>query len=119
MILVTGGAGLLGSEVISNLISKGKAVKAIYNKTPLPDFDSDLIQKIQCSILDIPALEDVMQDVEQVYHCAGMVSFAHGSSASLYKINVEGTANVVNTALEAGVKKLLHVSSVATLGRSE
>ena len=117
MILVTGGAGLLGSELIRQLLSQGKKVRAIYNKTPLPNFHSELLEQFQCNILDVVGLEDVMQGIEQVYHCAAIVSFAPSRKRELFSINIEGTANVVNAALQAGIQKMVHVSSVAALGR--
>ncbi len=117
MILVTGGAGLLGNALIEMLLAKGEHVRAIYNKTalsfnPYPNFEA-----FKCDILDVYELEDAMQGVTEVYHCAGLVSFNPKDEEKLYSINVEGTANVVNAALNAGVKKLVHVSSVAALGR--
>lgn len=117
MILVTGGAGLLGSELIRQLLSEGYSVKAVYNKTPLPNFNSNLLQQFQCDILDIIGLEEAMQDVDQVYHCAAIVSFEPSRKQEMLKINIEGTTNIVNAALNTGIKKLVHVSSVAALGR--
>ena len=117
MILVTGGSGLVGKELITQLLAKGKQVKAIYNKTPLPNFNSNNVQQIQCNILDVIGLEELMNEVEQVYHCAAIVSFNPKRKQQMFKINIEGTANVVNAALEAGVKKMVFVSSVAALGR--
>src|SRR4051794_25824500 len=116
MVLVTGGAGLLGSELIRQLLAQGQQVRAIYNKTPLPNFHSDQLQQVQCNILDIMGLEDVMQDVKELYHCAAIVTFDPARKRELFKINIEGTTNVVNAALTAGVKKMVHVSSVAALG---
>jgi dihydroflavonol-4-reductase len=117
MILVTGGAGLLGKELIIQLLAQGKQVKAIYNTTPLADFRSENFQQFQCDILDVVGLEEAMNGVEQVYHCAAIVTFNPKRKRELFKINIEGTANVVNAALEAGVKKMVYVSSVAALGR--
>jgi dihydroflavonol-4-reductase len=117
MVLVTGGAGLLGKELITQLLAQGKIVRAIYNKTPLPDFHSPDLQQLQCNILDVIGLEEAMAGIEQVYHCAAIVTFNPKRKQELFKINIEGTANVVNAALEAGVKKMVHVSSVAALGR--
>ena len=116
MILVTGGSGLLGNALIASLAERGEKVKAIYNKTPLQHFYAN-VQQIQCDILDVITLEEVMQDVTHIYHCAGLVSFHTKDADLLYKINVEGTANVINAALGAGVEKVIHVSSVAALGR--
>jgi nucleoside-diphosphate-sugar epimerase len=117
MILVTGGAGLLGKELIGQLLSQGKKVRAIYNKTPLPDFHSPGLEQVQCDILDVVRLEEAMQGIEQVYHCAAIVSFNPKKKREMFRINIEGTANIVNAALDEGVKKMLQVSSVAALGR--
>lgn len=117
MILVTGGAGLLGSQLIRSLLADGCSVRAIYNKTPLPHFDGGQVEQYQCSILDMVGLEEAMQGVDEVYHCAAIVSYDPARTHELFKINIEGTTNVVNTALNTGVKKLVHVSSVAALGR--
>jgi nucleoside-diphosphate-sugar epimerase len=116
-VLVTGGAGLVGASLIASLLKQGKKVTAIYNKTVLPAFDHNNLHKVQCDILDVITLEEIMQDVTHVYNCAGLVSFQKRDKYRLFKINVEGTANVVNAALNAGVTKMVHVSSVAALGR--
>ncbi len=117
MILVTGGAGLLGKELITQLLAQGKKVRAIYNKTPLPNFNSNNLEQLQCNILDVVGLEEAMAGIEEIYHCAAIVTFNPKRKMEMFKINIEGTANVVNIALEAGVKKMVHVSSVAALGR--
>ena len=115
-ILVTGAAGLLGAEVIKQLLQKGNRVTALIHQTPL-GFQDPLLEERKCDILDTGALEDCMQDIQEVYHCAGLVSFQPRDNERLFKINLEGTANIVNACLEAGVKKMVHVSSVAALGR--
>ena len=72
---------------------------------------------IKGDIFDIVLLEEILRHVDEVYHCAGKVSFNPKDRKQLFKTNVEGTANVVNACLNTGVKKLLHVSSVSALGR--
>jgi len=115
MILVTGASGLLGVHLLQALTKQGKKVKALYHTTPPVDMPG--VEWVQGNILDVLSLEEAMRNVEQVYHCAGMVSFSPKNKQQLFKVNVEGTANVVNTALDAGISKLLFVSSVAALGR--
>lgn len=117
MILVTGGAGLVGKELITQLLQAGKQVRAIYNKTMLADFQNENLQQMQCDILDVIGLEEAMKDVDQVYHCAAIITFNPRRKQEMFKINIEGTANVVNAALDAGIKKMVYVSSVAALGR--
>jgi dihydroflavonol-4-reductase len=115
MILVTGGAGLLGSCLIKTLVAQNKKVIAIYNKTVIAA--SENVTPIPCDILDIVTLTEIMQGVTEVYHCAALVSFAPKDLKKLFSINVEGTTNIVNACLDAQVKKLVFVSSVAALGR--
>ncbi len=117
MTIVTGGSGLVGRELIARLLAKGEPVTALYHKTPLPDFESALLKQVSCDILDITGLEAIMQGAEQVYHCAAVVTFNPARREELFRINVEGTANVVNAALNCGIRKMLYVSSVAALGR--
>lgn len=116
MILVTGGAGLLGTSLIEQLLAQGKSVKAIYHSTPL-SFKHSNVQSVHCDLLDVFELEEAMQHVDEIYHCAGLVSFSPKDEHRLYKVNVEATANLVNAAVSAGVRKIVHVSSVAALGR--
>lgn len=115
-ILVTGGAGLVGNELIKQLLAEGENVKAIYHSTSL-SFSHPNLETAQCDILDVIRLEEIMQGITHVYHCAAIVSFDSKDKQQLLKINIEGTANVVNACIDAGVKKLVHVSSVAALGR--
>ncbi|MBS0025921.1 NAD-dependent epimerase/dehydratase family protein [Chitinophaga sp. 22321] len=120
MILVTGGTGFLGSHLIRALVAAGKPVRALYRQQPSPRLQdiSDKIEWVPGDIMDIFSLEDALVGVTQVYHCAAIVSFQAEDRNRLLKINVEGTANVVNMSLDAGVKKLLYVSSVAAIGRA-
>lgn len=117
MVLVTGGAGLLGTTLIQQLLEQGEEVTALYNKTPLANFKSAKLKQVKCDILDVIGLEEAMKGADQVYHCAAIVTFNPKRRKEMFKINIEGTANVVNAALDAGVKKLVYVSSVAALGR--
>lgn len=117
MILVTGGSGLVGGALIKQLLAEGQPVTALVNNTPLAEGKTGLLKTVKGDILDVMALEEAMKGIEQVYHCAATVSFDPRQRRTLFKVNVEGTANIVNAALEAGVKKMVHVSSVAALGR--
>ncbi len=117
MILVTGGSGLVGNELIIQLLAQGKRVKALYNKTRITGITDIRLEEVQCDILDVIGLEEAMEGIDEVYHCAGLVAFAPNELSRLFKINVEGTANIVNAALNAGIRKMLHVSSIAALGR--
>lgn len=117
MVLVTGASGLLGSALIKKLVEQGEQVRAIYRAGVPAIEQGDKVEWVKGDIQDILSLEDALEGIDAVYHCAGMVSFNPKNKQQLHKINVEGTANVVNACLEKGVSKLLYVSSVAALGR--
>jgi dihydroflavonol-4-reductase len=123
MVLVTGGTGFLGSYIIKHLVKKGYRVRAIRReKAVLPFYiPKEIFEKvewIQGDILDVLSLEEAMEGVDQVIHAAAVVSFLKADRKKMYQVNVEGTANVVNIALEKNVKRLVYISSVAALGRT-
>lgn len=129
MVLVTGATGLLGGHLTAQLLLEKKQVRAMYRNKERqkhlkeilsfygPEAESlyARIEWVQADVTDVFSLEEAMSGVEEVYHCAGLVSFHSSDAKRLYKINAEGTANVVNAALTSGVRKFCHVSSVATL----
>lgn len=121
MILVTGGTGFLGAYIIQNLIEKGHAVRAIRRSRKIPFYIPQTIWEkvewVEGDVLDVISLNDAMQGVDGVIHAAAVVSFYKKDRQVLYETNVEGTANVVNIALENNVQRIIHVSSVAALGR--
>lgn len=117
MILITGASGLVGSHLAAALVLQGKPVRALYRSSQPVFPGAEKVQWVQGDILDVVSLEEAMVGVTQVYHCAAVVSFNPKKKKLLQQVNVDGTANVVNACLDAGVKKLLFVSSVAALGR--
>ena len=130
MIFVTGGTGLVGSHILLKLSQEGKEFKALKRASSSLEVcksiflyykSDDLFTKINWvsgDINDIPSLESGTQDCDMILHCAGLVSFAPSDVELLKKVNIEGTANIVNVALSNKIKKLGYVSSIATLGRN-
>ncbi|WP_298716464.1 NAD-dependent epimerase/dehydratase family protein [Chitinophaga sp.] len=121
MILVTGGTGFLGSYLLRALVKAGKPVRALY-RSRIPDAVKDVadrIEWVQGDVLDVTSLEAAFAGINEVYHCAAVVSFQPDAREAMMKINIEGTANVVNMAIDANIRKLVHVSSVASLGRAK
>lgn len=121
-VLVTGGTGFIGSYIIKNLVESGHIVRAIRRSKKLPFFiPVEILNKVEWvdgDIMDIVSLNDAMQGVDNVVHSAAIVSFSKKQRREMYHVNVEGTANVVNAAIENQLKRFLHISSVAALGRT-
>ncbi len=130
MILVTGATGLVGTHLLVKLIKEKQQVRALYRSEAKKEharkvvsyyFDQqnteifDTIDWVKADIIDIPALTEAFDNVSHVYHCAAWITFNPKHSKKLRKINIEGTANIVNLCLIHRVKKLCHVSSIATL----
>ena len=132
MILVTGGTGLVGSHLLLELVRNNTKVRAIYRtKSKLdtvkkvfsyytPDYQNlvDKIEWVKADILHIPALETVFNGVDYVYHAAALISFDPNDFDTLQKVNIEGTANIVNLCVAYNIKKLCYVSTIGTIGRS-
>jgi len=132
MNFVTGGTGLVGSHLLYDLVKGGAPVRAL--KRTGSDVDAVLrtfslyspeaaelvksIEWVEGDILDMASLEDALEGVSEVYHCAAIVSFNPDDREEMLRVNVEGTANVVNACIEMNVRKLCHVSSIASLGRN-
>ena len=122
-IFVTGGTGFVGSYLLRYLVQQGyqniKAVKRANSSMALVESIKDKIQWVEGDILDVPFLEQAMEGINQVYHCAAVVSFEPKAAEKMKEVNIEGTANMVNLALHHQVAKMVYISSVAALGTSK
>lgn len=133
MILVTGGTGLVGSHLLYFLLKKNEKVRAIHRKnsdlnsvkkvfalyTSEADSLFNKIEWVEANITNIPALTLAFEKITKVYHCAAFITFEPSKYRILKKVNVEGTANIVNLCLANSIEKLCYVSSIATLGGSQ
>lgn len=130
MILVTGATGMVGAHLLLFLLKNypDSQIKALYRKEEKKEYvnqwiiskhpEANLAKIIwyKADILDIPNLTIAFNSITHIYHCAGYISFNPKDINLLNKTNIEGTANIVNLALHFKIKKLVHVSSIATLG---
>lgn len=132
MILVTGGTGLVGAHLLYELVRAGEKIRAIHRENSdlnkvleVFSFYSEaeeaekLFHQIEWKVADlnnIPQLTAAFVEVQQVYHSAALVSFDPADEQELRKVNIEGTANIVNLCTSCKVHKLCFVSSIAALG---
>ena len=120
MIFLTGASGLLGSHICRKLLAEGHTIRALRRQKSdislLQDVSS-AIEWVEGNLLDVSLLQEVLPGCQQVVHCAGVVSFSPRDADILYKVNVEGTKGLVDAALATGIKRFVHISSVAAIGR--
>lgn len=119
-ILVTGATGLVGHHLTKALLEVGYTVRALHrpgsDTSYLPVGHKNL-ELFEGDILDIFRLEEAMLGCKKIIHAAAFISFRSTDRKKLDQVNIDGTANVVNLALEQGIERLVYLSSVAALGR--
>ncbi|MFN6943724.1 MAG: NAD-dependent epimerase/dehydratase family protein [Cytophagaceae bacterium] len=122
MFFITGCNGLVGSYIARDLLQKGEKVRALKRK----DCDLSLLRDIQeqidwieGDISDVSLLDEALKGIDYVIHSAAVISFAPKDKELMFRINVEGTANIVNASLKNSIKNFCHVSSVAALGEKK
>lgn len=120
-ILLTGATGFLGSNVLRILLQKGYNVRALRRANSRMDLVADIADRVEWLEMDITdiALEEAFEGVTHVCHCAAIVSFHPRDAKMMNRINVDGTANLVNLSLDFGIQRFIHTSSIAALGRSK
>lgn len=131
MVLITGATGLLGSHVVVALLAQGENIRAMYRDDHrkevverllnfyYPDQAQEWYRRIewfQGDVLDLMDVENALSGIEQVVHCAALVSFHRRDFWKLFEINRQGTANMVNFSLSARVKQFVYISSTAAIG---
>ncbi|HEU5291931.1 MAG TPA: NAD-dependent epimerase/dehydratase family protein, partial [Cyclobacteriaceae bacterium] len=122
MIAITGSTGLLGSYIVRKLHASSTPFVALKRKSSDTSMLRDLNGKINWREIEITnpvSVEEALVGVTGVIHAAAHVSFNPRKADTIFQINTEGTRNIVNACLINNVKRLLHISSVAALGRQK
>lgn len=133
MNLVTGATGIVGSHVLFQLLQSGKPVMVGKRKDSnlarieklfsyYTSNHKQLFEKIKWVDLDVEdifSIEEALEGIDTVYHCAGFVSFYSFDRKKLFSVNEQGTKNVVNACLQKNVRTLCHVSSIAAINNSD
>jgi dihydroflavonol-4-reductase len=129
---LTGSTGLLGAHLLIHLKCKGKRIRCLIRSTSsmkqieqVCSFYGESFEKLKSSVdwvvgdtLDYVHLKECMKGASEVYHCAAVVSFNSKDRQAMLKINVQGTANMVDAALSNKVEKFCFISSIASLGKT-
>lgn len=118
-VFLTGSTGFLGSNLAEALLAQGYALKVLVRSQSLEKLKQQTwynnAQVTEGDLSDIGLLANAMQGVDIVIHAAALVSFMPADANALVRINIEGTSNMVNAALDAGIKQFIFISSVAAI----
>jgi UDP-glucose 4-epimerase len=131
-VLVTGGAGFIGSHLVDFLVDKGYEVNVLIRKGDVhPSYKDDQPKEIlkhiknlkvnlfYGNLLDKNSLKDACKDVEKVYHLAAIAHEYEGLPEKIYfDVNVEGTKNLLDVCMKNDVKRFLFTSTIEATGPS-
>lgn len=117
--LVTGATGFLGGWLVKRLLDEGCEVHIIKR----PNSNLDEIEGLKFEIhhgdvTDLESLRNASRGIDTVFHLAGLIGYSRAQRAAMDLVNVQGTANVIQACRDAGVRKLVHLSSVVAIGAS-
>lgn len=113
---VTGGTGFIGAHVVRSLLEAGYSVRALVRPTSQLDNLKGLDIEVVTGDLNDPGLSELMQGCQVLFHVAAHYSLWQADRDLLYRNNVEGTRNVLQSAGKAGIERTVYTSSVAAIG---
>lgn len=110
-VTVTGAGGLLGTNLVRMLLARGDDVRAA-DVQPSAALEGSGAEQVIADVLDPAGLEAAVADADVVYHLAALISIVGDPTGNVWRVNVDGPGNVARTAARAGVRRLVHCSSV-------
>jgi len=133
MILVTGGTGFVGTYLLYELLKGNSSIKSTYRKEKNKELTEEffklkdlnhpkLFNKIiwvKMDLTEMSSLDELYSGINIIYHCAAFVSLAKRHKNLLMETNVEGTSNIINYAIKHKIKKILFISSIASIGAKD
>ncbi len=114
--LITGGAGFLGVKLGKALLERGHTVRLL-TRGKQPDLVG--AEVVIGDLGDKEALRHACEGCDVVFHTAGVISYNPQKNDLMFQTNVIGTRNIVEAALNAGIKRFIHTSSTAAIGVNE
>ncbi|MBX9694827.1 MAG: SDR family NAD(P)-dependent oxidoreductase, partial [Cyanobacteria bacterium] len=117
-VLVTGASGFIGTNLVSRLVElEGMSVRTFGRSGALPKRLRELpIEHFSGDVTNQESIAKAVEGCDVVFHLAGLVSYKKKDATRQFGVNVAGTRNVMEAALKAGVKRVIHTSSIAAMG---
>lgn len=116
-VLVTGGTGFLGANLVHHLVARGDTVRVLKRRRTPPRLLEGLpVELVEGDVTDFDSVLAASRGVEGIYHVAGLISYWPPKRARQTRVNVDGPRHVVAAALRNGVRRVVHTSSIAAIG---
>lgn len=115
--LVTGASGFIGSHLVEILLREGVRVRALVQRgAPLQNLKGLDIEQVEGDLRDGASLERALAGCDTLFHLAAIFATWLPDPADMYRVNVEGTVRLLTAAKAAGVRRVIHTSSIAAVG---
>ncbi|MBI2957022.1 MAG: SDR family oxidoreductase [Acidobacteria bacterium] len=116
-VLVTGGTGFLGSNLVHHLVARGDEVRVLKRRRTPPTLIAGLpVELAEGDVTDFESVLAATRGVEGVYHVAALISYWRPKRERMFRVNVEGTRHVLEAARRNGIRRVVHTSSIAAIG---
>ena len=118
-VLVTGATGFVGKQLALSLVGSGHIVHAMYrSEAKIGELEHPNIRLFKGTLTDLASIDSAMKGCDQVYHLAAFAAVWTRKPEEIYEQNVQGTANILESALKHGVKRVVHTSTAGVFGPS-
>ncbi|HZY31397.1 MAG TPA: NAD-dependent epimerase/dehydratase family protein, partial [Candidatus Methylomirabilis sp.] len=115
--LVTGGTGFVGAAVVRALLAEGRAVRALVRRAGDPrNLDGLDVEMTYGDLHDKESLRQALKGCRRLYHVAAHYSLWEADPSVFYRVNVEGTRNLLEASMDEGVERVVYTSTVGALG---
>ena len=116
-VMVTGADGVLGSNLVRVLLDRGHVIRILQlTGTTSPTLEGLPIEQRQGNILDSDSIEDCMEGMEAVIHCAASTQVFPAKNDFIRRVNVEGTNNIADACLKLNVQRMVYVGTANSFG---
>ncbi len=116
-VLVTGGSGFVGANLVAALLERGDSVRILRRETSV----SKSVEALDCEeivgdVLDSATVSKAVEGCDTVFHLASIVAYWRAKKKQVYRVNVEGTRTVMAACVNHSVKRVVHTSTVSAIG---
>jgi dihydroflavonol-4-reductase len=115
--LVTGGSGVVGRALVARLVTDGRPVRALARSDASAGaLEAMGAEPVRGDVLDRSSLTKAMHGCGTVFHVAGVNAMCLRDPGGMVRVNVEGSANAIRAAAEAGIERVVYTSSASAIG---